>query len=174
MKLNDLQDVLTHELRDLYHAEKQLVAALPRMAKGAHAPELQDAIQEHLEITKGQVERLETIFDELDMAARGITCHGMKGLVEEGKEILDVSEESDPDAVDAAIIGAAQKVEHYEISAYGTCRSHAETLGLSRIAELLQETLDEEVEADEKLSQIAMSLNSAAKNGKMMDGEDNE
>ena len=157
MKLNDLQDVLVHELRDLYHAEKQLVKALPRMARAAQTDELQSALRDHLAVTQEQVERLEECFQELDLAARGIVCHGMKGLIEEGKELMETRSESDPEALDAALIGAAQKVEHYEISAYGTCRAHAETLGLSRIAELLQETLDEEVEADKLLSRIAES-----------------
>lgn len=157
MKLANLHDVLVHDLRDLYNAEKQLVKALPRMAKAAHAPELQAALREHLEVTEAQAERLEAVFQELGMTARGKMCHGMEGIIEEGKEVLEAADESDPDALDAAIIGAAQKVEHYEIGAYGTCRTHAQTLGLSRIADLLQQTLDEESQANEKLTQIAQS-----------------
>lgn len=157
MKLNNLQDVLQDSLRDLYSAEKQLIKALPRMAKAAHAPELRSALEEHLEVTEAQAERLETIFKELGMPARGKHCHGMEGIIEEGKELLESAKESSPEAIDAAMIGAAQKVEHYEMSAYGTACSHAETLGLNRIAELLQETLDEESQANEKLNQIAQS-----------------
>ena len=163
MKLNDLHDVLVSELRDLYSAEKLIIRALPRMMKAANSPELQSALEDHLAVTEGQAERLEQVFRELDMPARAKPCAGMQGILEEGKEVLDARKESNPDAIDAALIGAAQKVEHYEISAYGSCRAHAETLGLTRVAELLQQTLDEEGEANEKLTQIAQSgVNAAA------------
>ena len=165
MKLATLEDVLVDELRDLYNAEKQIIKALPRLAKAAMTPALQEALEEHLEVTQAQTRRLEQIFQELGVPARGKMCHGMKGVLSEGKELLDARKESSPEALDAAMIGAAQKVEHYEIGAYGTCIAHAETLGLSRIAKLLQETLDEEEQADQKLSEIARSgVNAAAAN----------
>jgi ferritin-like metal-binding protein YciE len=170
MKLTNLQDVLQDELRDLYHAEKQLIKALPRMVKAANSSELQSALEEHLAVTEKQAERLETIFGELDMAARGKTCKGMQGIIEEGKELLENGKDSDPDAFDAAMIAGAQKVEHYEMSAYGSCRAHAEQLGLDRVARLLQESLDEESEANETLTKIAESrVNAAAArhNGKI-------
>ncbi len=171
VKLNSLQDVFVDELRDLYHAEKQLIKALPRMAKAANSPELQSALEEHLDVTERQARRLEQIFKELGMAARGKPCHGMQGIIEEGKELLEARSESSPEAIDAAMVAAAQKVEHYEISGYGAARSHAETLGLSRIAGLLQETLDEESEANEKLNQLAeSSINAAA--AAVQDGEE--
>ena len=157
MKLNSLHDVLVDNLRDLYNAEKQLLKALPRMAKAANSPELQSALEEHVAVTEAQAERLEKVFKEMDMPARGKTCRGMEGIIEEGKELLEARKDSSPEALDAALIGAAQKVEHYEISAYGSCRTHAETLGLSRVADLLQQTLDEESEANEKLTTIAQS-----------------
>jgi ferritin-like metal-binding protein YciE len=177
MKLNTLEDVLVDELRDLYSAEKQLIKALPRMAKAASTPELQSALEDHLAVTESQAERLESILKELGASPRGKICHGMEGIISEGKELLDARKESSPEAIDAAMIGAAQKVEHYEIGAYGTCVAHAETLGLSRIAKLLQQTLDEESEADEKLTLIAKSgVNTAAANngGGMVDDEDEE
>ena len=157
MKLNSLHDVLVDNLRDLYNAEKQLLKALPRMAKAANSPELQSALEEHVAVTEAHAERLEKVFKEMDMPARGKTCRGMEGIIEEGKELLEARKDSSPEALDAALIGAAQKVEHYEISAYGSCRTHAETLGLSRVADLLQQTLDEESEANEKLTTIAQS-----------------
>lgn len=172
MKLSNLHDVLVDELRDLYNAEKQILKALPRMSKAASSTELQNALEEHLAQTENQVERLEQIFEELDMAARGKTCHGMQGIIEEGKEVLEERKGSDPAAIDAALIAAAQKVEHYEICAYGSSRTHAELLGLSRVAELLQETLDEESEANEKLDAIARDgVNAAAANGGAARGE---
>lgn len=166
MKLNTLEDVLVDELRDLYSAEKQLIKALPRMAKAASTPELQSALEDHLAVTQSQAERLEEILKELGAPTRGKVCHGMEGIITEGKELLESRKESSPEALDAAMIGAAQKVEHYEMCAYGTCVAHAETLGLSRIAKLLQQTLDEESQANEKLTQIAKSgVNSAAASG---------
>jgi len=155
MKLNSLENLFVHELKDLLSAEKQLVKALPKMAKGASSEVLRAAIEEHLEQTKGQVERLEKVFTLIDKAPRAEHCKAMEGLIEEGSELL---EEEGEDAVkDAALIGAAQKVEHYEISGYGTARTLAELLGLKEGAKLLQETLDEEKETDEKLTELAMS-----------------
>jgi ferritin-like metal-binding protein YciE len=157
VKMETLEDVLVDGLRDLYNAEKQLIKALPRMAKAASSPQLQTALDEHLAVTEAQAERLEKIFKQLEMPARGKHCRGMEGIIEEGKELLEGRKDSDPDALDAALIGAAQKVEHYEISAYGSCRAHAKRLGLSQVARLLQQTLDEESQANEKLTQIAES-----------------
>ena len=145
------------------------------MAKAARSSQLQSALQEHLAVTETQAERLERVFEELDLRPRGKPCKGMEGIIEEGKELLEARKESSPEAIDAAIIAAAQKVEHYEMSAYGSARAHAETLGLSRIASLLQETLDEESEANELLTKIAQSeVNSAAANGnsRAVDEED--
>lgn len=163
MALENLHDVLVDGIRDLYHAEKQLVKALPRMAKAASSIELKGAMEEHLAVTEKHVERLEQVFKELGVAARGKVCHGMMGLIEEGKEVIADKKESSPTALDAALITAAQKVEHYEISAYGSCRAHAELLGLNRVTKLLQQTLDEESQANETLTSIAAeSVNAAA------------
>src|SRR3977135_3778779 len=151
MKLASLEDLFVHELKDLLIAEKQLVKALPKMAKGAASEALQAAFEEHLEQTKGHVERLEKIFQLLDKPARAEHCKAMEGLVEEGSDLLE--EEGAPMVKDAALIGAAQRVEHYEISAYGTARTLAELLSQNDAAELLQQTLDEEKETDEKLTE---------------------
>jgi ferritin-like metal-binding protein YciE len=153
MSLDNLQNLFENELKDIYNAEKQLVAALPKIAEAASSPELSKAITLHLEETKGHVQRLEQIMGSLDMPARGKKCKGMEGLLAEGKEIL---EEDGEDAVkDAGIISAAQRVEHYEMAAYGCLRSYAEILGHSEAARLLNETLQEEVAADEKLNELA-------------------
>jgi ferritin-like metal-binding protein YciE len=155
MKLDSLENLFVSELKDLLSAEKQLVKALPKMAKGAASESLRAAIEEHLEQTKGQVERLEQVFGLIDKAARAEHCKAMEGLIEEGSEIIE--EDGDEAVKDAAIIAAAQRVEHYEISGYGTARTLAELLGLDKAAELLQQTLDEERETDEKLTELAMS-----------------
>jgi ferritin-like metal-binding protein YciE len=164
MKLESLRDVLGECVRDLYSAETQLVKALPKMAKAAHSPDLRAAFTNHLEQTKTQVERLDRVCELLGVKAKGKTCHAMKGLIEEGQEVID--EKGDPVAKDAALIGAAQKVEHYEIAGYGTARTFAEVLEEDEVAALLQATLDEEGAADETLSTIAESgLNEAAAGG---------
>jgi ferritin-like metal-binding protein YciE len=156
MKIQSLQDLYVDELKDLYNAENQLIKALPKMAKAAKSDELQAAFEEHLKQTEQHAKRIETIFEELEQQPKGKKCVGMEGLIEEGKEIM---EEADGASVlDAGLIVAAQKVEHYEIAAYGSARAHAEQLGYVDAAEILQETLDEEVAADEKLTQIAESL----------------
>ena len=155
MKLESLQDLLLHELKDLYSAETQIVKALPKMAKAASSDELRTAFEEHLEETKKQVERLEQIFERLGTSGRGKKCKGMEGLLEEGKEIID--EDGEDMVKDAALISAAQHVEHYEIAGYGCARTFASLLGQEEIAELLQETLDEEAAADKKLTEIAES-----------------
>ena len=157
MKLNTLHDLFVGELKDLYSAETQLTKALPKMAKAAKSEELRNAFKEHLEETKNQIARLETVFKELEMTPKGKKCKAMAGLVEEGKEMMEMEGE---DAVkDAALIAAAQRVEHYEIAGYGTVRTYAQLLGLDDIANLLQETLDEEAATDEKLTELAQSIN---------------
>jgi ferritin-like metal-binding protein YciE len=153
---NPLQELLVDELKDLYSAENQIIKALPKMAKAASSPELKRAFERHLEETKRQVERLDQIGEALDVRMTGKKCKGMEGLIEEGKEIM--SEDLEDDALDAGLIGAAQKVEHYEIAAYGTARAHANMLGLNKIAKLLQQTLDEEGATDKKLTQLAESI----------------
>jgi len=147
--------LLIHELKDLLSAEKQLVKALPKMAQGAASESLRSAIEEHLEQTKAQVDRLEKVFSILDKAPRAEHCKAMEGLIEEGSDLLE--EEGAPSVKDAALIGAAQKVEHYEIAAYGTAKALAELLGQDEIVALLQETLDEEKETDVKLTELAQS-----------------
>jgi ferritin-like metal-binding protein YciE len=155
MEIDSLQKLYIEELKDLYSAEKQLVQALPRMAKKASNPQLRAAFEEHLEVTKKQVERLDQIFERLERSPRGKKCKGMEGLIEEGKEMMQ--EDMDPEVLDAALISAAQKVEHYEIAGYGTVRTYARLLGEEGDARLLQKTLDEEGEADKKLTQLAES-----------------
>jgi len=155
MKLDSLENLFVHELKDLLSAEKQLIKALPKMAKGAASEALKEAIEDHLEQTKTHVERLEAIFENLGKAARAEHCKAMEGLIQEGSELIE--EEGEPMVKDAALIGAAQRVEHYEISAYGTARTIAELLGNREAVTLLQQTLDEEKETDEKLTELAMS-----------------
>lgn len=158
--INSLRELLVDELRDLHNAESQLVKALPKMAKAASHDELKEGFQEHLEQTREHVDRLDRCFKLLGEKARGKTCHAMKGLVEEGQEAI---EEKAPEAIrDAKLIGAAQRVEHYEIAAYGTARAFAQTLGETKVADLLQETLDEEGETDKKLTALAETINEEA------------
>ena len=155
MPVKNVQDLLLNELRDLYDAEKQLVKALPKMAKAASSEQLRQAIQVHLEETKVQVERLEDVFERLDTRPRGKRCEAMQGLVEEAGEIME--EIKTPQVLDAALIAGAQKVEHYEIAAYGSARALAEACGHQEVAQLLDDTLEEEKQADQKLNQIALS-----------------
>jgi ferritin-like metal-binding protein YciE len=154
-KLKSLDDLLLHELRDLYSAEKQLMKALPKMAKAATSEALKEAFQEHLAVTEKQIERLDEIFTELDKSSRGPKCAAMEGLVEEASELM--KEDAEETVMDAGLIASAQRVEHYEMAGYGCARTFARTLGYDRIAEMLQETLDEEAEADEKLTALAES-----------------
>jgi ferritin-like metal-binding protein YciE len=154
-KMATLEDLYTDLLKDLYSAEKQLVKALPKLAKNAQSPDLQKAFQEHLRQTEDQVDRIERIFTEMGGSPRGKKCVGMEGLIEEGNELLQ--EDVDPNVLDAGLIAAAQKVEHYEIAGYGTARAWAERLGYSSAARLLQQTLEEESTANEKLTKIAES-----------------
>ena len=156
MKLNTLQKLYTDELRDLYNAENQLLKALPKMAKAASSEELKEAFEKHLEQTKGHVERLEQVFEELGEKPKGKTCRAMKGLIEEGSEILE--EDGEESVLDAGIIVAAQKVEHYEIAGYGSVRTFAHLLGKDKSAELLQTTLDEESVTNEILNKLAESV----------------
>jgi ferritin-like metal-binding protein YciE len=158
MKLDTLHDLYVKELQDLYDAERQIVKALPKMAKAASSSELQSAFEEHLEQTKGHVERLERIFDMLDVSAKGKKCKGLSGIVEEGEELISKRKDINPDVLDAGLIAAAQRVEHYEIAGYGTVRTYADMLGHKEAAELLQQTLDEEKETDQKLTQLAEGM----------------
>jgi ferritin-like metal-binding protein YciE len=153
--LASLQDAFSDQLRDLYNAENQLIKALPKMAKAASSQALRAAIETHLEETKAQVDRLEEAAGILGFKPAGKKCKGMEGLIAEGKEAL--GEEGDPAVIDTMIIAAAQRVEHYEIAAYGCARALAERLGQDRVAELLQQTLDEEGAADKKLTEISES-----------------
>lgn len=159
MAAKNLKELFVEELKDIYDAEKQLVKALPKMAKAAESEELRASFEEHLEITRMQVERLEEVFKLLGMAARGKTCEGMKGLIEEGQEAM---EELEGSTLDAALIASAQKVEHYEIATYGTLATFAEVLEMEEAKDLLGQTLEEEKEADEKLTGIAGQINFAA------------
>ncbi len=161
MKLQNIQDLYVHQLKDLYSAEKQLIKALPKMVKATTNEKLAEGFEKHLAQTEKHAERLEQILSHLDETTRGPACKGMEGLLEEGKEIIDC--DADDDVRDAGLIAAAQRVEHYEIAGYGTARTFAELVGDTRGAKLLQTTLDEEVETDKKLTQIATrSVNAAA------------
>ena len=153
---NPLEELLVDELKDLYSAENQMLKSLPRMTKAASSPELKRAFERHLEETRRQVERLNQIGETLDIKLTGKKCKGMEGLIEEGKEIM--AEDFDDNAIDAGLIGAAQKAEHYEIAGYGTARTHAEILGHTKVAKLLQQTLDEEGATDKKLTALAESI----------------
>lgn len=153
MKLPSLKTLLIEELRDLYSAETQLVKALPKMAKAASTEELSEAFNEHLEVTKEHVNRLEEIFEQLDEKPKGHMCAAMEGLIKEGNDIIEA--EGEDSVRDAGLIIAAQKIEHYEIAGYGSARTIAELLGEDRAAELLQETQDEEEETDQRLTQLA-------------------
>lgn len=150
-----LHDLFEAQIKDLYSAENQIIKALPKMAKNATNPQLAAAFEKHLEETRGHVARLEQIAEELDFTPKGKKCKGAEGLIEEGKEVI---EEFDDDTLDAGLIGAAQRVEHYEIAAYGTARAHAELLGYRKAARLLQQTLEEEMRTDKKLTQLAEGI----------------
>jgi ferritin-like metal-binding protein YciE len=165
-----LKQLYIDELRDLYNAENQLVKALPKMAKASSSEELRQGFTDHLEQTKGHVQRLEQIFEALGESPKGKKCAGMEGLVEEGSEVID--EDFEDSVKDAALIGAAQRVEHYEIAAYGTVRTFAETLGETEHVSLLNETLEEEKETDKKLTELASQINQQALDeGEEVEGE---
>lgn len=155
MPAKTMQDLLIEELRDIYHAEKQILKALPKLAKSVNSDTLRQAFEEHAEQTKGQIERLEQCFEELDTRTRGKPCEAMQGLLEEAKEILELG--LAPEVQDAALIAAAQKVEHYEIASYGTLHAYAQACGLDRVAQLLEETLNEEKETDKRLNKLAIT-----------------
>jgi len=161
MKIENLRELLVDELRDLYSAETQLTKALPKVAKHASDTQLKQAIEHHLKETEGQVRRLEQIFERLHEKPKGKTCNGMKGLIEEADE--RISDGGEPQTLDAGLIADAQRVEHYEISAYGSARTFANLLHESEIARLLEETLKEEKNADATLNRIAESINVEAK-----------
>jgi ferritin-like metal-binding protein YciE len=156
MKLTTLHDLYVDELRDLYHAEHQLLKALPKMAKAASAPELAQAFTDHLAETEIQIERLDEIFKGLDVSPKGKTCKAMEGLLAEGKDLM--AENADPSVMDAALIAAAQRVEHYEIAGYGCVRTFARLLGYEAAAGLLQTTLNQEAAADQHLTELAESV----------------
>jgi ferritin-like metal-binding protein YciE len=155
MEMDSLRKLYVDELKDLYSAEKQILQALPRMAKKAKNALLKQAFELHLEETQRQVERLDQVFELLGKSPRGKKCKGMEGLIEEGKEMMQ--EEMEPEVMDAALIAAAQRVEHYEIAGYGTVRTYARILGENQHVKLLQQTLDEEGNTDKKLTQLAES-----------------
>ncbi len=154
-KMQTLEDVYLDLLKDLYSAEKQLVRALPKMVKSANAPDLQEAFREHLQQTEGHVARLEQIFSEMESSPRGKKCVGMEGIIQEGSELM--KEDAEPEVMDAGLVAAAQKVEHYEMAGYGTARTWAQRLGYDSASRMLQDTLDEESMANEKLTNIAES-----------------
>jgi ferritin-like metal-binding protein YciE len=155
MEIDSLRKLYVEELKDLYSAEKQLIQALPKMAKKAQNAQLKQAFQQHLEITQTQLERLDRVFEGLGKSPRGKKCKAMEGLIEEGKEMMQ--EDMEPDVMDAALIAAAQRIEHYEIAGYGTVRTYANLLGEKDATKLLQQTLDEEGQADKILTQLAES-----------------
>ena len=161
MSAENLQELFVEELRDMYDAEKRITKALPKMAKAVESNELRTAFEEHLEITRMHINRLEEVFKSLGLAARGKPCDGMKGLLEEGASHI---EELEGSTLDAALIGAAQRVEHYEIAAYGTLATWADLLGYQDAKDLLGQTLEEEKEADETLTGIAGQINPEAEN----------
>lgn len=156
MKIESLRDLYVEQLHDLYSAETQLVEALPKMAKAASTPQLQNAFQEHLTQTKTHVQRIEQIFQKLGAKPKDQTCKGMEGLIKEGSEMIKMKGE--PAAIDAGLIAAAQRVEHYEIAGYGCVHTYAQQLGEQQDAQLLQQTLNEEGQTDKKLTQLAEQL----------------
>ncbi|HET9387893.1 MAG TPA: ferritin-like domain-containing protein [Gemmatimonadales bacterium] len=167
-----LQKLLQDELEDLYDAEQQILKALPKMIEGSSSAELQRALKQHLQVTQNQVTRLEQVFEQLGEKARKKPCKGMAGIIAEGAETLE--QDLEESTLDAGIIAAAQKVEHYEIASYGTARTLAQTLGKTQIAELLEETLEEEKEADQLLTHIAESSINAEAASEEEEGEEQE
>jgi ferritin-like metal-binding protein YciE len=162
MKLESLEELLIHELQDLYSAETMLIKALPKMAQKASSPQLKTAFETHLQQTEGHKRRLDQIFDELrDIDREDKKCKGLEGIIKEGEEVIKA--DAEPEVRDAALISAAQRVEHYEIAAYGTVRTYAQLLGRNNWAQLLQQTLDEEKQTDQKLNDLASHINIEAK-----------
>lgn len=173
MKKNSLRHLYLEELKDLYNAENQLVKALPKMARAATSEELRAGFEEHLEQTKGHVSRLEEIFEAMEESPKGKKCKGMEGLITEGSEMI--GEDPGDEELDAGLISAAQRVEHYEIAGYGSVRTYARLLGDEDAASLLEETLKEEKETDQKLSSLAEQINLQAGETENEDeGEDEE
>src|ERR1700689_1289181 len=170
MKSNRLKHLYIEELKDLYSAENQLVKALPKMAKAADSEDLKAGFEEHLEQTKGHVSRLEEIFKALGESPKGKKCKGMEGLIKEGAEMIE--EDPAPEELDAGLISAAQRVEHYEIAGYGCVRTYAELLGEDEAVSLLEETLKEEKATDEKLTELAGAINVIAANSDESEDED--
>jgi ferritin-like metal-binding protein YciE len=161
MSVETIEELFVDELKDLYSAEKQITKSLPKLAKAATSPELKNAFESHLKETFGQIERLDRVFEILGKSPRGKVCNGMKGVLEEGAEVLEETEKGSI-VRDAALISAAQRVEHYEMAGYGCVREYAKLLGQKEIATLLDETLSEEKAADSKLGQVAKQVNPAA------------
>jgi ferritin-like metal-binding protein YciE len=164
-----LKDLYRDELRDVYDAENQIVKALPKMVKAASSSELEKALQEHLDKTKGHLRRLDQVFKSMGEKPKRKTCEGLKGLLEEGKELME--EDAEPAVMDAGLIAGAQRVEHYEMAAYGSLRTWAEQLGEEEAVGLLEQTLEEEKEADQILSEIAMTVNPEAAEGESVEPE---
>jgi ferritin-like metal-binding protein YciE len=160
MQITSLRDLWVDELKDLLNAENQILKALPKMVRAAEDDALRAAFEEHLEQTQGHVERLQAIFSNIDVSGKGKKCKGIEGIIAEGKEMLDL--DLPPHVCDAALIAAAQRVEHYEIAAYGTVRTYAEILGESDAVRLLEQTLQEEKDTDERLTSIAEQVNPEA------------
>ena len=156
MQMENLEDLLKEDLKDVLHAENQIIKALPKMIKTASNEELKSAFQDHLEETKGHVERLEQVMESLGMPVKGKPCKAMQGIIEEGKEVME--EDAEEDVMDAALIGAAQKVEHYEIATYGTLCTYADLLGLQDAKRLLGQNLEEEKRTDQKLTELAEAV----------------
>jgi ferritin-like metal-binding protein YciE len=154
--MENLEDLFKEDLKDLYHAENQIIKALPKMIKSASHEELKTAFQNHLEETKVQVERLEQVMEIMGMPAKGKPCKAMQGIIEEGKEVME--EDAEDDVMDAALVGAAQKVEHYEIASYGTLCTYADLLGLKDAKKLLGQNLEEEKKTDQLLTDLAEAV----------------
>ncbi len=170
--MKDLNELFLEELADIYDAEKQLIRALPKMAEQANAPELQGSFEDHLEQTTEHVRRLEEVFELFEVKPKGKKCEAMAGLVEEAQELM--KEQAAPSVMDAALIAAAQKVEHYEIASYGCLRTWAELLGKNEAVDLLEETLNEEKDVDESLTDIATNINQEANGSEELSEEQEE
>jgi len=169
MKANSLRDLFVEQLKDLYDAEHQLIKALPKIAKACSSEELRNAFEEHLQKTQQHAERIEQVFEAMGHPAKTQKCKGMEGLIKEGSEVIKEDDIED-EVKDAALIAAAQRVEHYEIAGYGTVRTYANLLGESEAADLLQQTLEEEKEADQTLNQIAEQINVEAREAEAQEG----
>ncbi|MEQ9618030.1 MAG: ferritin-like domain-containing protein [Deltaproteobacteria bacterium] len=153
--METLKDLFIDQLEDIYYAENQIVDALPKMIEAASSSELKEAFEKHLDETKGQIERLEKVFDILDLEPEKKKCEAIEGIIDEGEELIEMKDEIDPDVLDAGLIASAQRVEHYEIAVYGTIRRFAKRIGEEEAADLLTQNLDQEYDADQKLTRIA-------------------